>query len=239
MGCTPCKGVESCSSSSCSQRTTTLQFEQQGSPFDPTPHEGDGSNDSSIGQTLSLGDSISNNVTTTWAKKSNKYICQKQIGSGHFGSVFVATTPTGAQVAIKKLHHQHHHQDPSTTEIERRDDAETLQQQEISALQKCLGHPCIVQLIDVVRKLFNTQHQHTCIITEYIDGSHWGSSPLTERQGSVPMTHKRLNHIRGILRDILLALHHLHDVVGIAHMDIKPENILVLNHTTTNQGKED
>eukprot|EP00759_Apiculatamorpha_spiralis_P014333 PhF_6_TR21027/c0_g3_i5/m.30233/K08832/SRPK3, STK23; serine/threonine-protein kinase SRPK3 len=251
MGCIPGKASSTNNhvSSNCSAQQNSLQLQLK-SPLEPTGPSspimkkgpgvcGDDSSESR-GQTVSQVDSsvgpvpsgeqysqISSEENEQQSQERDtssrdEYCCTRRLGVGHFGTVYLAVNTKGTRVAIKQIHAAKEKSDNGSVEVD--------------MLQRCLGHPCIVQLVTAVPKSLThmkLQQQHTCIITEYIEGSHWGSSAFSQRQGSVPLTHKRLNHIRGILRDILLALHHLHDVVGIAHMDIKPENILVLNHTTT------
>eukprot|EP00759_Apiculatamorpha_spiralis_P014331 PhF_6_TR21027/c0_g3_i3/m.30229 len=224
MGCIPGKASSTNNhvSSNCSAQQNSLQLQLK-SPLEPTGPSspimkkgpgvcGDDSSESR-GQTVSQVDSSvgpvpsgeqysqifseENDQQSQERDTSSKdeYCCTRRLGVGHFGTVYLAVNTKGTRVAIKQIH----------TAKEKSDNCSV----EVDMLQKCLGHPCIVQLVTAVPKSLThmkSQHQHTCIITEYIEGSHWGSSAFSQRRGS---THKRLNHIRGILRDVLLALHHL------------------------------
>eukprot|EP00759_Apiculatamorpha_spiralis_P011518 PhF_6_TR18902/c0_g1_i7/m.27578 len=141
-------------------------------------------------------------------------------------------------------------------------------QSEIQSLKSCRGHPCLVQYIDsfshpnigtpgdVVTRInmgmrdvspLQNNNSYLWIITEHIDGIPWGISKASQRpSGPWCGTHKSqdyvVNRTRGILRDLLMGLQFLHDVVGVAHMDIKAENIIVvteLNVEAKNSYKRD
>eukprot|EP00759_Apiculatamorpha_spiralis_P011644 PhF_6_TR18930/c2_g2_i8/m.27714 len=136
----------------------------------------------------------------------------KKIGSGQYGTVFLALhEPTGTYYAIKQFlssQHQQHLPD------------------EVRFLQLCIGHPCIVQLHSVI--LSKRTGLPKQLVMEFIDGTPWGSSEFYLRGGPVPINTESLRFVRGILRDLLLALCYLHDEIGVAHLDIKPENVVAI-----------
>eukprot|EP00759_Apiculatamorpha_spiralis_P018900 PhF_6_TR25168/c0_g1_i1/m.34691 len=165
-------------------------------------------------------------VSTNVTGPQETYTIVRKLGQGQYGHVHLGVQNTSGRLcAIKEWIRDTLINNESAMMITK----------EIEHLQRCAGHSCIVQLHDVLgytheETTAKTLHVPVCVVTEYLNGDAWGHSDFLSRKGPISCDSKSLCVVRGILRDVLTALHHMHDIVGIAHMDIKPENIIVLNH---------
>jgi len=128
------------------------------------------------------------------------------VGTGSYGLVAKATDPSGRQFAIKVV----------------RKSSMTLDsfRVEAKALRKSRMHPYITQLVEV---LDCDETNSWYLVTEFCEGGELfdrliDSGPFTEDIG------------RQLVENIVQALQHIHSK-GIAHMDIKPENLLFKAHT--------
>eukprot|EP00759_Apiculatamorpha_spiralis_P011500 PhF_6_TR18900/c1_g1_i6/m.27555 len=142
--------------------------------------------------------------------QDEKYYKVKKLGKGQYGTVFsVVHYESGKVYAMKEFKTPEKEMDVC---------------KEINALEKCAGHPCIVQIKEVV---LSSCGRMEGFVMEQVEGVPWGSSDFHRRHGPIPATPTCIRCLRGILRDILSGLLYLHETVGMAHMDIKPENVLV------------
>eukprot|EP00759_Apiculatamorpha_spiralis_P015757 PhF_6_TR22325/c1_g1_i2/m.31605 len=155
------------------------------------------------------------------------YLIHGVVGAGQYGKVYLGEEKD-KYFALKEI------------EVDK-----DLRSKEAEVLKRCVGHPCIVQYKgsfdstdeDDDDRVNESKQQHKrmmCIVTEYVHGTSWGVSSLPQRKGPIPGTTESYNTLRGILRDVLSAVHYIHDVLHLAHMDIKPENIIVLSSAASN-----
>ncbi len=135
------------------------------------------------------------------------YVLQQRIGAGGFGEVWQATAPGGLNKAVKFVYGA----------VE-----ELRATREMAALQRVKGvnHPFLLSLERI--EIVNGQ---LVIVTELADGS------IKDR-----FTHYREQGLAGIPREELLnyladtaeGLDFLHEKHNLQHLDVKPENLLVL-----------
>lgn len=136
-----------------------------------------------------------------------------ELGRGAYGTVKLAHhVHTGRLVAIKIVPREAPKRLGVHTRPRKTDERV---KREIRSMARC-HHPNVVQLYDVIddkrcRKLF--------LICEYMDG---GDIPWSTRDHQPALT---TSEARGILRDVIQGLVHLH-AQGVIHRDIKPGNIL-------------
>eukprot|EP00759_Apiculatamorpha_spiralis_P027447 PhF_6_TR30198/c1_g2_i1/m.44387 len=171
------------------------------------------SRDSSSVAPSSIGDALSMDISLFV-----NYHTVRTIGRGSYGSVYlVVHNSTGKLCAMKVIPHKKKSTPSSSSSLVT---TISLIDENVEAmyLQRCRNHPCIVHLEEVIQSATTTTSV-SCIVMEYVDGDPWGSSSLTHRRGPVAQTSESLRVVRGILRDVLLGLHYLHTIVGIAHMD--------------------
>jgi len=146
-------------------------------------------------------------------KVVNQYRIVKQIGRGSFGEVFLATTRDGTRYAMKMLRKSALRRQRQGQFGSALDNVKA----EI-ALMKKIRHPNCVQMIEVID---DESADEVFIILEFVDG---GSSQATGRDGrQVPL---KEGLIWSHLRHLVVGLEYLH-MNGIAHRDIKPDNLLV------------
>merc|ERR1719410_497532 len=88
--------------------------------------------------------------------------------------------------------------------------------QEIAIMKK-IKHPNIVQLFEVID---DDRKDKLYIVLEYLP-----KGPVMSGD-AVDEPIEDMERIRGFMRDIIMGLEYIH-TIGIAHMDIKPENLLL------------
>ena len=150
-----------------------------------------------------------------------RYRLVRQIGAGGMGRVFEAVdTETGQTVAAKIMF--------ARTESDVR---ARLRFEQEGAILATLEHPNIVRVYGT----FLEEHA-SCIIMELLEGRPLGQMVCAEREDSheghpegTRGTHQRmpLRRVKQLMLQVLDALVCAHDR-GIAHRDIKPDNIMVL-----------
>nr|KAF6374272.1 hypothetical protein mPipKuh1_009495 [Pipistrellus kuhlii] len=138
--------------------------------------------------------------TTTKGQSIGDYVLEKSIGKGACSQVRLARhVPTGTQVVVKTIF--------------QRDVGVSSSSQELRCL-RTLQHRNISQLLEVV-----VDPEEVHLVMEYVRGGDLKAHlerhhRLTERQARV------------VFRQVFLALHLCHRR-GFAHLDIKPDNILL------------
>ena len=133
------------------------------------------------------------------ASFESSYSIESKLGSGGFGEVFLVKNQADHQIHVAKKIPLKQHADVHT-EVK---------------LMMDLHHPHIIQLID-----FYTLSKHLYIILEYMPGS-VDLYDYIDLRGLLSETRSRT-----IFSQLLKALHYLH-ALHIAHLDVKPENIIL------------
>ena len=134
------------------------------------------------------------------------YQLGERLGKGTGGTCFRARrSADGLDVAVKAL-------EPGPNHL--RDAFK-----EALALDRCRGHPCTAQLLDVF------MNQGSCQIHLVLD---FAGLDLGERLRAYAAEGRQLplGGVRSVVRDVASALQCLHGK-GFAHADVKPQNILV------------
>eukprot|EP00759_Apiculatamorpha_spiralis_P027956 PhF_6_TR30575/c1_g1_i6/m.44940 len=164
------------------------------------------------------------------AALTSKYSCVKSIGSGQYGVVYLVTErQTGGMFAIKVTTASCDSEltAPVTPVTPAgMPEGETYKNRRVpdyDNLILCRGHPSILQVYETFQS-----STKVWLVTEYVSGMPWGSSMF--RKGPMPLYPSVMEMLRRILHDLLETLQFMHDEVGMAHMDIKPENVILLNH---------
>lgn len=132
----------------------------------------------------------------------NQYIIIKDLGRGVHAKVTLGlNTADNKLYAVKAT--------TSATAV-----AETAVRKEIAVLKK-LNHDNVLKLFEVID---DDETNELLIVLEYAAGG-----PIFTRYNRVPLMESTLLRYA---RDIVQGLDYLHNAVGIAHMDLKPENLL-------------
>ncbi len=126
----------------------------------------------------------------------------KRLGSGSYGFVVSAVSPSGSEVAIKILNKSTMRED----QIERT-------KMEIAVMKK-LRHPNIIQIFEVVESA-----AHVNIVMEFADGG----SLLDLVESKKKLTE---DEARTLYRGVVRGLEHAHSHM-IIHRDLKCENIFI------------
>ncbi|MEM6398634.1 MAG: serine/threonine-protein kinase [Cyanobacteria bacterium P01_D01_bin.116] len=146
----------------------------------------------------------------SWEKgqqlQDGKYTVQEELGSGGFGTTYLAIDNNLQKVVIKTLN-QIYQKHPDFNKFKQ--DFEN----EAQKLRK-LSHPHIVQVYDYFQ-----EGDLPCIVLEYIDGCNLAE--WVEKYGAFPEK-EALIYIQQIA-EALIVIHGK----GLLHRDIKPENIML------------
>ena len=136
-----------------------------------------------------------------------KYIVEKVVGTGSYGSVAKAKcVKTGNKVAIKKM------DNIFDDEI----DCKRILR-EITLLRK-LKHPCVVQLVEILMPTDTEKFSTIYVVLEYAD------SDLKKILKS--SLNLEILHIQTMVYNLLCAVKYLHES-KVIHRDLKPANVLV------------
>lgn len=140
-----------------------------------------------------------------------KYVVEKEIGAGSYGSVVRARNPaTGQVVAIKRI---------MNLFDDIIDGKRTLRE---LALLKRLKHPNIVNLIEVLVPNDDfANFQEISLVLEY--------APADLKKVFKSKTFLTLDHIIVITYTMLLGLKYIHSA-GVWHRDLKPANVLIFEN---------
>ncbi|CAL0324219.1 unnamed protein product [Lupinus luteus] len=154
-------------------------------------------------------------------KMINEYVREHKIGSGSYGKVTLyRSCLDGKHYAIKAFHKSHLKKlrvGPSETAM-----TDVLRE---VFIMKMLGHPNIVNLIEVID---DQESDNFYMVLEYVEGK-W----ICEGSGRSCALGEET--ARKYLRDIVSGLAYLH-AHNIVHGDIKPDNLLVNRHGTVKIG---
>mmetsp|Transcript_4805 Transcript_4805/g.19756 ORF Transcript_4805/g.19756 Transcript_4805/m.19756 type:complete len:779 (-) Transcript_4805:2716-5052(-) len=135
-------------------------------------------------------------------KQLNQYIIVKDLGRGVHAKVMLGLNAADNLLyAIKATN--------SNAAV-----AETAVRKEIAVLKK-LKHPNVLKLFEVID---DAKTNELLLVLEFAS-----AGPIFTRYNMVPVKENRL---LSYIRDIIQGLDYLHHVAGIAHMDLKPENLL-------------
>jgi serine/threonine protein kinase len=163
---------------------------------------------------MSCGKAIDRKVNTALSRpQPHEYHIDAHhiLGSGSYSVVRRAVDRnTGVELACKEISHQ------SRASI-------TCLQREVTALHRLAPHQNIVQLCHVQRdtdrsRLFLTSPRGSVTLRNYLDEHVTRVGPLSESE------------VRVIFRQLLTAVAHCH-VTGVAHRDLKLENVLIVPHS--------
>ncbi|MCD9639874.1 Shaggy- protein kinase theta [Datura stramonium] len=143
-------------------------------------------------------------------KQTLSYMAERVVGTGSFGVVFQAKClETGESVAIKKVLQ------------DRRYKNRELQ------IMRMLDHPNAVHLKHCFYSTTEKNEVYLNLVLEYV----------SETVYRVSRHYSRVNHHMPIIYvqlytyQLCRALNYMHNVIGVCHRDIKPQNLLVNPHT--------
>ncbi|XP_020692789.1 shaggy-related protein kinase epsilon isoform X2 [Dendrobium catenatum] len=143
-------------------------------------------------------------------KQAISYMAERVVGTGSFGVVFKAKClETSKTVAIKKVLQDKRYRN-----------------RELQIMQ-LLAHPNVVQLYHHFFSTTEKDELYLNLVLEYVSETICRLSKHYFRINQ----HMPLIYIRLYSYQICRALAYVHDVVGVCHRDIKPQNLLVNPHT--------
>ncbi|KAH7848831.1 hypothetical protein Vadar_008696 [Vaccinium darrowii] len=143
-------------------------------------------------------------------KQAISYMAERVVGTGSFGVVFQAKClETGEAVAIKKVLQDKRYKN---------------RELQIMCL---LNHPNVVQLRHFFYSTTEKDEVYLNLVLEYVSETVYRVSRHYVRMNqNVPFIYVQLYTYQ-----ICRALNYMHNVVGVCHRDIKPQNLLVNPHT--------
>ncbi|CAI2368595.1 unnamed protein product [Moneuplotes crassus] len=143
---------------------------------------------------------------TDW-EVGKDYECQKLLGSGSYGSVAMAIhKPTKTKVAIKKMEGV----------FEDETDCKRILRE--VKLLRCMDHPFVVKLFDIIEPKDRDEFDSLYIVIEYAE------SDLKKVVKSA--IHLQILHIKTVTYNLLCAVKYIHSA-GCLHRDLKPANVLI------------
>ena len=146
--------------------------------------------------------------------RSRGYEIGVRLGGGSFGTVYKAISPTGEDVAVKKLHKDAWGKIPERQRT----------MQEVYVLERCSDLDVhIVRVLDV---FLDNKRRMMHIVMEL-----WGESLQSYRcrRGFDRVAPQSTTHIRTVLLHVCRALSYLHRGLGMCHTDVKLDNILIID----------
>ncbi|KAK4748484.1 hypothetical protein SAY87_015070 [Trapa incisa] len=144
------------------------------------------------------------------AKQTLTYLAERVVGNGSFGVVFQAKClETGEPVAIKKVLQDKRYKN---RELQ---------------IMRILDHLNIVQLKHCFFSITEKDELYLHLVLEYVSETVYKVS----RQYVKMNQHLPIIYVQLYTYQICRALNYLHNVIGVCHRDIKPQNLLVNPHT--------
>ncbi|KAL9267875.1 Shaggy-related protein [Drosera capensis] len=150
------------------------------------------------------------NVQNGLPKQVISYMAERVVGTGSFGTVFQAKClENGEQVAIKKVLQDKRYKN---RELQ---------------IMRLLDHPNVVQLKHFFLSTTEKNEVYLNLVMEYVPETVYRVlKPYGRTSQFMPMIYVMLYTYQ-----ICRALNYIHNVIGICHRDIKPQNLLVNPHT--------
>ncbi|XAR63103.1 Non-specific serine/threonine protein kinase [Bertholletia excelsa] len=143
-------------------------------------------------------------------KQTISYMAERVVGTGSFGVVYQAKClETGEAIAIKKVLQ------------DRRYKNRELQ------IMRTLNHPNVVQLKHWFFSTTEKDELYLNLVLEYVPETVYRVS----RQHTRMHQHIPIFYVQLYTYQICRALNYIHNVIGVCHRDIKPQNLLVNPHT--------
>ncbi|XP_048141608.1 shaggy-related protein kinase theta-like [Rhodamnia argentea] len=143
-------------------------------------------------------------------KQTISYMAERVVGTGSFGVVFQAKClETGETVAIKKVLQDKRYKN---RELQ---------------IMRILDHSNVVQLKHCFFSTTEKDEVYLNLVLEYISETVYRASKHYVRMNQ----HVPIIFVQLYAYQICRALNYLHNVVGVCHRDIKPQNLLVNPHT--------
>ncbi|MEM9656803.1 MAG: tubulin-like doman-containing protein [Planctomycetota bacterium] len=150
---------------------------------------------------------VHNATVCTNAEPLPGYVVTERIGAGGYGEVWKATAPGGVDKAVKTLFGYHD---------------EDLASRELKSLELIKGvrHPFLLSL-----DRFEVVDGRLVVVTELADMSLDQCFQIYRRKGKNGIAREEL---LGYLRDAADALDYMQASYGLQHLDVKPENLLLV-----------
>ncbi|CAL5382890.1 unnamed protein product [Camellia sinensis] len=143
-------------------------------------------------------------------KQTISYMAERVVGTGSFGVVFQAKClETGEAVAIKKVLQDKRYKN---RELQ---------------IMRLLDHPNVVQIKHCFFSTTEKDEVYLNLVLEYVSETVYRVS----RHYSRLSQHVPIIYVQLYTYQICRALNYIHNVIGVCHRDIKPQNLLVNPHT--------
>ncbi|KAI7855206.1 kinase-like domain-containing protein [Circinella umbellata] len=134
----------------------------------------------------------------------NDFIVGKHLGSGRFGTVYIATEKSSDRVVALKFVNKNELQKANVIRFLKRE----------IEIQSHLSHPNVLKLYGY----FN-DNEHICMVLENAPGG--SLYDIAQKESPLPE-----NKVAKYMIQVVAALRYIHHL-GVIHRDIKPENILI------------
>ncbi|KAL9245333.1 hypothetical protein vseg_018996 [Gypsophila vaccaria] len=144
------------------------------------------------------------------SKQTLSYLAERVVGTGSFGVVFQAKClETGEKVAIKKVLQDKRYKN---RELQ---------------IMRLLENPNVVQLKHCFYSTTEKDEVYLNLVLEYVPETVYRVVKHYNRMNQ----HMPIIYVQLYTYQICRALNYIHNVIGVCHRDIKPQNILVNPHT--------
>lgn len=143
-------------------------------------------------------------------KQTMSYMAERVVGTGSFGVVYQAKCMENSEtVAIKKVLQDKRYKN---RELQ---------------IMRLLDHPNVVQLKHCFYSTTEKEEVYLNLVLEYVSETVYRVSRHYSRMNQpMPVVYVQLYTYQ-----ICRALNYIHNVIGVCHRDIKPQNLLVNSHT--------